>query len=156
MFVSAKTSAGLRRDKRPAPAGETALLNLLRTHEFLQRRQTEFFKGFQLTPTQYNVLRILRNAGADGATCFQAAERMIAADPDITRLMDRLEARNLIVRERRLPDRRVVVSRITEEGLDLLKTIEKPLRGFLGRTLGRLGSGRLAQLSEILESIRRS
>jgi len=154
--VSGESSGGTGRGKRRAPAAEAALLNLLRTHEFLQQRQAEFFKRFQLTPTQYNVLRILRGAGADGVTCSQAAERMVTADPDITRLLDRLEARNLIVRERRPGDRRVVLSRITEEGLALLKTIDQPLREFLGRTLGRLGAERLGQLSEILESIRGS
>jgi DNA-binding MarR family transcriptional regulator len=150
--VNRKSTAGP--GKRPA--AETALLNLLRTHEFLQRRQTEFFKRFQLTPTQYNVLRILRGAGPEGVTCSQAAERMVTADPDITRLLDRLEARGLIVRERRPGDRRVVLSRITEEGLDLLKTIDRPLREFLGRIMGRVGAERLRQLSEILESIRGS
>jgi len=151
--MSEKPAAGTGRGKRPAVA-ETALLNLLRTHELLQQRQTEFFKRFQLTPTQYNVLRILRGAGPEGVTCSQAAERMVNADPDITRLLDRLEARKLIVRERRPGDRRVVLSRITEEGLDLLKTIDRPLRGFLGRIVGRVGAERLGQLSEILESVR--
>ena len=151
-----KLAVEIQQTKPFALLEEEAALNIIRTAEVLGQATAAFLRDYDLSPTQYNVLRILRGAGADGATCSQAAERMIAADPDITRLLDRLEARNLIVRERRLPDRRVVVSRITEEGLDLLKTIEKPLRGFLGRTLGRLGSGRLAQLSEILESIRRS
>ena len=153
-FVSAKLAAELRQNKPFARPEEEALLNLLRTHEFIQQRQTEFFKRFQLTPTQYNILRILRGAGKDGITCARAAERMVAADPDITRLLDRLEARKLIRRERGSQDRRVVISRITADGLELIETIDKPLAEFLKRHMGRAGRKKLGELIEILESIR--
>jgi DNA-binding MarR family transcriptional regulator len=133
---------------------EEALLNLARTHEFTQQRMSEFFKQFQLTGTQYNILRILRGAGKDGVSCSQAAERMVTADPDITRLLDRLEARNLIERERSREDRRVVITHITGEGLDLLKTIDKPLSELGKKLVGRVGREKLEQLIEILESMR--
>jgi len=152
--VSAKLAAELHQNKPFARPEEEALLNLLRTHEFIQQRQTEFFKRFQLTPTQYNILRILRGAGKEGVTCARAAERMVAADPDITRLLDRLEARKLIQRERGSQDRRVVVSRIAEDGLELIETIDKPLAEFLKRHVGRVGRKKLGELIEILESIR--
>jgi DNA-binding MarR family transcriptional regulator len=152
--VGSKPAAGIRPNKRFALLEEEALLNLLRTHEFIERRQTEFFKRFQLTPTQYNILRILRGAGGDGVSCSEAAERMVTADPDITRLLDRLEARELIVRERRREDRRVVVGRITGPGLELLQTIDKPLAGFLKRRMGRIGKKDLERLIAILESLR--
>jgi len=135
---------------------EEALLNLARTHEFVQQRMAEFFKQFQLTATQYNILRILRGAGKDGISCSQAAERMVTADPDITRLLDRLEARTLIARERSREDRRVVVSRITGEGLDLLKTIDPPLAAFVKKLVGQAGHQNLDRLIGILESIRQS
>jgi DNA-binding MarR family transcriptional regulator len=92
---------------------EEAMLNLARTHEFVQQRMAEFFKQFQLTATQYNILRILRGAGKDGISYSEAAGRMVTADSDITRLLDRLEVRNLIARERSRQDRRVAMSRIT-------------------------------------------
>jgi DNA-binding MarR family transcriptional regulator len=152
--VSAKLAAEIHQNKPFALPEEEALLNLARTHEFLLQRQTEFFKQFQLTPTQYNILRILRGAGADGVTCSRAAERMVTADPDITRLFDRLEARKLIRRERSAEDRRVVVSRITPDGLKLVDAIDKPLARLLKRHMGRVGPKKLAQLIEILESLR--
>ena len=152
--MSSRLAAEIRQKKPFALLEEEAVLNLMRTHEFLQQRQTDFFKQFQLTPTQYNILRILRGAGQAGVTCSQAAERMVAADPDITRLLDRLEARQLIERQRGSQDRRVVISRITAQGIDLLKDIDRPLAEFVKRQLGHIGKERLAQLIEILESIR--
>ena len=152
--MSSKLAAEIRQKKPFALLEEEAVLNLVRTHEFLQQRQTDFFKQFQLTPTQYNILRILRGAGKAGVTCSQAAERMVAADPDITRLLDRLEARELIDRQRGSEDRRVVISRITAQGIALLKEIDRPLAEFHQRQLGHIGKERLAQLIEILESIR--
>ena len=130
------------------------MLDILRTTEFLQQRLAEFFKQFQLTPTQYNILRILRGAGNDGLTCSQAAERMISGDPDVTRLLDRLDSRGLIQRERSREDRRVVISRITAEGLELIKTIDKPLAEFLKRHISPAGKDKLQELVRILESIR--
>jgi DNA-binding MarR family transcriptional regulator len=152
--VSAKLAAEIHQTKPFALPEEEAMLNLVRTHEFLLQRQTEFFKQFQLTPTQYNILRILRGAGKEGITCSHASERMIKADPDITRLFDRLETRKLIRRERSAEDRRVVISRITGDGLELIETIDKPLADLLKRHIGRIGRKRIAELIDILESIR--
>jgi DNA-binding MarR family transcriptional regulator len=152
--VSAKLAAEIHQNKPFAHPEEEALLNLVRTHEFLSQRQTGFFKQFQLTPTQYNILRILRGAGKDGVTCSRASERMVKADPDITRLFDRLEARKLLQRERSAQDRRVVVSRITAEGLKLVDAIDEPLAELHKRCMGRIGRKKLAQLIEILESLR--
>jgi len=152
--VSSKLAAEIRQKEPFALLEEEAALNLVRTHEFLQQRQTDFFKQFRLTLTQYNVLRILRGAGKAGVSCSQAAERMVVADPDITRLLDRLEARQLIERQRSARDRRVVISRITAQGVALLKDIDRPLAEFLKRQLGHIGKQRLAQLIEILESVR--
>ena len=154
--MSGKLANEIRQSKAFDSIEEEAALNLARTHEFLQQRSAEFFKQFQLTATQYNILRILRGAGKDGISCSQAAERMVTADPDITRLLDRLESRHLIVRERSRDDRRVVISRISEEGLGLLKAIDKPLAQFIKRTIGHLGRQGLEQLIETLESIRES
>jgi DNA-binding MarR family transcriptional regulator len=155
-FVSSKLAEEIGQSKPFALLEEEALLNLVRTHEFLQQRQAEFFKPFGLTGTQYNILRILRGAGGEGVTCSQAAERMVAADPDITRLLDRLEARQLIRRERGREDRRVVLSYITAEGLQLLKSIDKPLLGFLRGLAGHIERRKLQQFIETLEAIRKA
>lgn len=152
--MSAKLATEIRQNKPFRTPGEEALLNLIRTHEFLMQRQAEFFKPFQLTPTQYNILRILRGAGPDGLTCSEAADRMVAADPDITRLLDRLEARELIHRERSSKDRRVVLSRITPQGLELLSAIDAPLGDLIERLVGRVGKAKLEQFVDVLESIR--
>jgi DNA-binding MarR family transcriptional regulator len=135
---------------------ERAMLEILRTQEFLQQRLAEFFKQFQLTPTQYNILRILRGAGKDGLTCSQAADRMISADPDITRLLDRLDSRGLSQRVRSREDRRAVITRITAEGLELIKAIDKPLGEFLKRHISPVGKTTLQELIRILESIRKT
>ncbi len=152
--MSGKLADELRQSKPFASVEEEAMLNLARTHEFVQQRMGEFFKPFGLTATQYNILRILRGAGKDGISCSEAATRMVTADSDVTRLLDRLEARGLIARERSHEDRRVVISRITAGGLDLLRTIDKPLAAFLKTIAGPVGNGNLRQLIEILESIR--
>lgn len=152
--MSGKLAAELRQTKPFASIEEEALLNLARTHEFVQQQMAEFFKQFQLTATQYNILRILRGAGKDGISCSQAAERMVTSDPDITRLLDRLATRHLIARERSREDRRVVITHITTEGLDLLKTIDRPLAEFVKKLVGHSGRERLEQLIEILESMR--
>src|SRR5829696_5186657 len=95
-------------------------------------------KEHQLTPTQYNMLRILRGAGAEGVTCSQATERMLTPDPDVTRLLDRMEAHGLIRRDRTPEDRRIVIARITDRGLEIANRIDAPLHQLLQRTLGRV------------------
>ncbi len=132
------------------------MLNVARTAEVIHLRAAEFLRRYQLSPTQYNLLRILRGAGTDGVTCSQASERMVNHDPDITRLMDRMEARNLIARERSKSDRRVVLSRVTPEGLALLESIDAPLREFLRRHYGHLDVEKLRMLVDLLEELRQS
>ncbi|MGH7405585.1 MAG: MarR family transcriptional regulator, partial [Candidatus Methylomirabilales bacterium] len=103
---------------------------------------------------QYNVLRILRGAGPDGLACREVCERMITRDPDVTRLVDRLEARGLIARERDRRDRRVVMVRITEGGLRLLRRLDDPITHLHTQNLGHLGTKRLQALVELLELAR--
>lgn len=133
---------------------EEAVLNIARTAEVLGQSLGEFLREYQLSHTQYNVLRILRGAGEAGATCSQIAERMISHDPDITRLLDRLENRGLIARVRGKEDRRVVETRITSEGLRLLAGLDEPLRNLLRGRLGGIGRQRLSALIDQLEQIR--
>src|ERR1700761_6842433 len=116
--------AELQMTKPFALAEEEASLNIVRTYEVLQQQMLGFLKGFDLSASQYNVLRILRGAGETGLSCSHIGERMVTRDPDITRLLDRLESRKLIRRERSERDRRVVNARITNQGLHLLEEID--------------------------------
>jgi DNA-binding MarR family transcriptional regulator len=107
-----------------------------------------------LSASQFNVLRILRGAGKDGLACGEIGERMVARDPDITRLLDRLEKRGVIERSRDGRDRRVVTTRITDAGLKILKELDRPVEQEIKRHLGRVGRERLTDLIEALDMIR--
>ena len=133
---------------------EEALLNLARTFEVVQQWGSETLKPYQLTATQYNVLRILRGAGPAGVTCSQAIERMVNHDPDMTRLLDRLEARKLVERERSREDRRVVITRISKKGLELVDSLDEPMHTMLRRRFGHVGKEDLRRLIDILENLR--
>ena len=142
------------RSERGGPRGareEAAFVSLLHATDRLQRRIVELFKREDLSLTQYNVLRILRGAGAGGLSCGEVAARMITRDPDITRLLDRLERRGLVVRTREARDRRVVRTRITNSGLELLTRLDEPVRGLHLEQLGHLGARRLSELVGLLE-----
>src|SRR6516164_4568706 len=106
---------------------EAAFLDLLRTTDILSRGLVRILKQEDVSPTQYSVLRILRGA-PDGLPCREIASRMITRDPDVTRLLDRLERRGLISRCRETKDRRKVMARITPEGLNLLARLDRPVR----------------------------
>jgi DNA-binding MarR family transcriptional regulator len=133
---------------------EAAFLDLLRTSDMLSRSAVPVLKAEDLSPTQYNVLRILRGT-PEGLACGEIANRMITRDPDITRLLDRLEKRDLITRWRDAQDRRVVMARITSQGLKLLARLDEPVQEMHRRLLGHLGRQRLQQLAELLEEARR-
>lgn len=129
------------------------MLNIVRTADVLMQAASRFLKQFDVSGPQYNVLRILRGS-RDGISCGQIAERMISRDPDITRLLDRLESRGLIARERNGQDRRVVMARITADGLKLVEHINPLIVHEHRRLLGVLGQAKLRQLVELLEQTR--
>jgi MarR family transcriptional regulator, organic hydroperoxide resistance regulator len=133
---------------------EEAYLNLLRTADALFRGEEALLKPLDLSPPQYNVLRILRGAGADGLACKEIADRMLTRDPDVTRLLDRLEQRGLAVRAREQRDRRVITARITEAGSRVLKQLDRPILELQRQQLGHLGKKRLEALVLLLESAR--
>ena len=132
---------------------EVAFLELCRTTDMLSRRLTALMKQDDLSATQYNVLRILRGA-PDGLPCGEIGSRMITRDPDITRLLDRLEKRELIARTRDSQDRRMVMARITPEGLKLLARMDGPVRELHQSQLSHLGRERLRTLTSLLQSAR--
>ena len=141
----------LSQRRRPAPPEETAFLDLLRTTDMLSRGLIAVLKEEDLSATQYNVLRILRGA-PEGLPCGEVANRMITRDPDITRLLDRLEKRGLISRTRETRDRRMVMARITPQGLKLLGRLDEPVQETHRKQLGHLGRERLRKLTALLHT----
>ncbi|MEM8996374.1 MAG: MarR family transcriptional regulator [Acidobacteriota bacterium] len=145
------------RQRRPfASPSEETFLNLQRTANLLQQSVTRLLRqrADGLTPSQYNVLRILRGASPEALTCGDIAERLVTPGPDVTRLLDRLEKRELVARERSDGDRRVVRSHITDAGLHLLAELDAPMLGWLEQHLGHLSDDHHRQLSRLLERAR--
>src|SRR5437879_3464253 len=139
---------GKKRRRSGCPE-EAAFLDLLRTTDRLSRGLAHVLKPEELSATQYNVLRILRGA-PEGLPCGEVASRMITRDPDVTRLLDRLEKSGLISRCRETRDRRTVLTRITPEGLKLLARLDEPVQQVHRQQLGHLGRKRLLALNELL------
>ncbi len=144
----------LRMTKPFALPEEEASLSIFRTSELLQQRTAPLMKAYDLTGPQYNVLRILRGSAPVGLACGQIAERMISHDPDITRLLDRLEHRGLIRRERGEQDRRVVVTTITPEGMRVLREIDPVMSAHHCRQYSTLNKTELRELIRLLQLVR--
>ena len=106
-------------------------LSILRTASELSYAVDQFFGQFDITQSQYNVLRILRGTGADGLCRNEISERMVTATPDMTRLLDRMEKAGWVTRKRAEDDRRQVSTHITKSGMELLARLEKPTGDFV-------------------------
>lgn len=143
------------RAARPfASREQEVFLNLQRTADLMMEDIERVLKPHNLSATQYNVLRILRGSRETGLACHEITERMITHDPDMTRLLDRLEERKLISRAREKADRRVIRVRVGADGLAILKQLDEPIRAVHKRQLGHLGERRLRVLSALLEAAR--
>ncbi|HKE35616.1 MAG TPA: MarR family transcriptional regulator [Candidatus Acidoferrum sp.] len=138
----------------PASSEEGIFIALLKLADVLGQEAERLTRTAELTGTQYNVLRILRGAEPEGLACRGIGERMITHDPDITRLLDRMEKRGLITRERQKHDRRVVKARITPHGLALLKPLDQLMRDLHKRQFRRIAATHLKTLYDLLEEIR--
>jgi DNA-binding MarR family transcriptional regulator len=148
------THSGLPvRPQTPATDSEEVYLKLILVAEGLSAGVSDVLKTFDLTQTQYNALRILRGAGKDGATCTEIGERMVTKDSDITRLLDRLDARGLITRVRHEDDRRRIMVRITGTGLRLLNDLDAPVRTYHESRFCPLTQGQLRELFILLDTI---
>ena len=134
--------------------GQEATLALFRTADMLRRKSSEVFADSGITHQQYNVLRILRGAGDDGLPTLSIADRMIEQTPGITRLIDRLVAKELVIRERVPGDRRRVQCFISESGLELLASLDEPVDGNDDRVMGMLDQDEKSRLVELLDKIR--
>jgi DNA-binding MarR family transcriptional regulator len=144
--------------RRPAnrvlPIEDHAFITLLKAADSLQQETEQLLKAHGLTGAQYNVLRILRGAEPEGLACSSIGERMISHDPDMTRLLDRMEKRDWITRERQTNDRRVIKTRITPSGLDLLKRLDQPIHELHKRQFRHISGGRVKELARLLEDVR--
>jgi DNA-binding MarR family transcriptional regulator len=146
---------------RPARTGrrfdsleQEVFLNLWRTYDLLHKLEHDLFAAHDLTPQQYNALRLLRGVSPEPLPTLKLAERLVSRAPDITRLLDKLEQGGLIVRGRPADNRRVVEVAITEKGLALLRELDGPVRDCHARQLGHLPAPQLRKLVELLRAAR--
>jgi DNA-binding MarR family transcriptional regulator len=144
----------LKQSKPFASRAQEAAVALLRTADLIRRNVGAVVEAHDITPQQYNVLRILRGAGEKGLPTLEIVERLIEETPGITRLIDRLEAKKLVSRERCLTDRRQVFCRITRDGLKLLTKLDAPLNNVEEETLGTLKKRELDELIALLDRAR--
>ena len=136
------------------PIEDHTFIALLKVADALQQEAEQLLKAHGLTGAQYNVLRILRGAEPEGLACSSIGERMISHDPDMTRLLDRMERRDWITRERQTSDRRVIKTRITGSGLGLLKSLDQPIHELHKRQFRHISGGRVKELARLLEELR--
>ncbi|REK09934.1 MAG: MarR family transcriptional regulator [Planctomycetota bacterium] len=133
---------------------QEAFLNLWRTYDRLHVLEEDLFGRYRLTPQQYNALRLLRGEGEGKLATLALASRLVSRAPDITRLLDKLEQRGLIVRERPADNRRMVLIGLTDKGRDLLASLDEQVRACHARQLGHLDKEKLRALISLLKSAR--
>jgi len=138
-----------------APIEDRVFVAILRAADALSQEADQLIKSAGLTMAQYNVLRILRGAEPEGLLCRGIGERMISRDPDITRLLDRMESHGWITRHREKEDRRVVKTRITEEGLTTLKKLDQPVRDLHKDQFRHMSAPKLKTLAKLLAEARK-
>ncbi|MEM1125826.1 MAG: MarR family transcriptional regulator [Bacteroidota bacterium] len=131
-----------------------ALLNVMATSSWITGELAATMAPFEVTPAQYNVLRILRGTHPDRLSCTAIGERLLDRTPDVTRLLNRLQRAGLVHRARAKEDRRMVQVGITEAGLDLLCRMEQPVRAFSERLSEHLTPDEQALLNDLLERLR--
>jgi DNA-binding MarR family transcriptional regulator len=163
--MSSKLQAEIKKVNPFSSLEQEVYLNLLKAADVLLSEAAELLKPYGLSPTQYNALRILRGAGAGcdgghvdpnagGLACREIGQRMITRDPDLTRLLDRLESRGLVTRGRERKDRRMVLTRITPAGLELVRQLDEPVLELHRKQLAHLGQPKLNELLALLEAVR--
>lgn len=143
------------RQRRPFPSlGAEAVVGMFRTADLVKRRFTALLEPHGITPQQYNVLRILRGAGRRGLPTLAIAERMVEQTPGITRLLDRLEAKGWVRRERCAEDRRQVLCHITPAGLRLLGRLDEPVAALEEDAVAGLDRSDRRRFIAILDAMR--
>ena len=145
----------IKQRKPFASLEQEVVLNVMRTAGALRQGTTELLKPYDLSAPQYNVLRILRGAGDEGLPCSEVGDRLVSRDPDVTRLLDRLEKRGLIERGRSEADRRVVTATITKNGTELVNELDTPVTEMHASQLGHMKKKEMKKLVNLLEKVRR-
>ena len=140
----------LRQSRPFASLEQEATISIERTAAVLRHEVAESLRPHGITPAQYNVLRILRGAGRAGLCRHEISDRLVTQVPDVTRLLDRMEAAGLVTRERSEEDRRLVTTRITAQGLDVLAQLDEPITEIHRRQLGHMDEEQLGTLIELL------
>ena len=133
---------------------QEAYLSVVRTSTSLTDAMEDLVKAHGISATQYNVLRILRGSGTEGLCRNALRDRMLTRMPDMTRLLDRMEEAGLVVRVREGEDRRMVMTRITEQGRKLLDELDAPVLALHERQMARLTDAQLRSLSDLLTLVR--
>jgi DNA-binding MarR family transcriptional regulator len=133
---------------------QEAYLNLVRTHALLSDEVAELFKQHHLSQPLYNVLKVVARVGDAGMPSQSIAQYMVARDPDITRLVDRLQKDGLIERERDDQDRRIVRVRVTPSGLDAIEKLDPLIWKLHQQQLGHLNQEQIELLNQLLVSAR--
>lgn len=154
MARAPKLQEELKQSRPFATLEQEALLSVERTAALLGHGVADALRRYGITPTQYNVLRILRGAGEQGLCRNEVRDRLVAQVPDVTRLLDRMEEMGLVDRERAADDQRMVLTRITRKGMQRLARTDEPVARLHERQLGHLGAAKLRTLIRLLAEAR--
>jgi DNA-binding MarR family transcriptional regulator len=147
-------AAALKQNRPFVSLEQEVYLSMLLTASELSYAVDQFFRPFDITPSQYNVLRILRGAGANGLCRNEISERMVTATPDMSRLLDRMENAGWVTRERAEEDRRQVSTHITRSGMALLEKLEEPTQGFVAQLFAGAAASDLKTVIKVNDRIR--
>lgn len=142
------------KQSRFVSAAQESMLGVMVTNSWFMGELTTAMAPYGITPSQYNVLRILRGSHPEALTCSEVGLRLIDRTPDVTRLLGRLEKNKYVTRERASYDRRVVEVRITDQGLDLLRSMDGEIDQITERLTNNLTAAEHAQLSRLLDKLR--
>ena len=156
-MINVESQTGTKRRKATAVRENPQLHAfdlLLRTASDLDQQVARLLKPAAVTPAQYNVLRLLKGAGSEGLPCGEVSRRLVRHDPDVTRLLDRLESLGFVARSRDTQDRRVVIARITDAGLDLLGTLGPSINALHARQFESLNKAEFRELGALLQRLR--
>jgi DNA-binding MarR family transcriptional regulator len=144
----------IRQGKPFRSRGQEVVVSLLRTADLVRRVVGRVLEPYDITGQQYNVLRILRGSGEKGLPTLEIAERMIEHAPGVTRLMDRLEAKGLVRRERCPEDRRQVLCWLTAAGTELVERLDEPIDSADAEAVAMLGPEEQERLLRLLDAVR--
>lgn len=147
--VTGELQSEIKQNRPFSSLEEEVFLNLQRTANILTGKIADVLKPFDLSNIQYNVLRILRGS-RKGLACSEIGERLVTKDSDITRLIDRLEKRGLVTRERYEKDKRVIIVKITDSGMQVLQALDDDMAAAPRKHLGHLGKEMLEKLNALL------